>query len=102
MHRANRPAQALIPPFLWIIDRGRSRPASFEQRRLGTNRPVEGYGVLRNSSRVPVFSHDARRNPCMFVVSWRSAMNFAREPFFCGTEEKIGKQVAQRVGDDEF
>jgi hypothetical protein len=32
------------------------------------------------------FSHDAKRNPCMLVVSWRLAMNFAREPFFLRTE----------------
>jgi hypothetical protein len=55
-----------------------------------------------DDSRVLVFYHDAKRNPCMLVVSWRLAINSAREPFFCGTEEKIGKQVTQRVGDDEF
>src|ERR1700739_2212555 len=36
------------------------------------------------------FSHDAKRNPCMLVVSWRLAMNFAREPFFAEPRRKSG------------
>src|ERR1700689_4568658 len=35
-------------------------------------------------------SHDARRNPCMIVVSWRLAMNFAREPLFAEPMRKSG------------
>src|ERR1700730_10673993 len=36
------------------------------------------------------FCHDAKRNPCMLVVSWRLAMNFAREPFFAEPRRKSG------------
>jgi hypothetical protein len=38
------------------------------------------------------FFHDAKRNPCMLVVSWRLAMNFAREPFFAAPRRKSGNR----------
>src|SRR6516162_628605 len=38
------------------------------------------------------FFHDAKRNPCMLVVSWRVAMNFAREPFFAAPRRKSGNR----------
>jgi uncharacterized protein len=43
-------------------------------------------------SRVLVFYHDARRKPCMMVVSWRLAMNSAREPFFAELRRKSGSR----------
>src|SRR5580704_13268276 len=43
------------------------------------------------------FSHDAKRNPCMLVVSWRLAMNFAREPFFAEPRRKSGSMCRSAV-----
>src|ERR1700674_2443487 len=61
-------------------------------RDLGGSRDSQSNSCGSYNSRVPVFSHDARRNPCMFVVSWRSAMNFAREPFFAEPRRKSGSR----------
>src|SRR6516164_778995 len=61
-------------------------------RRLNTMFVSQPFYRAERNLKSDGFFHDAKRNPCMLVVSWRLAMNFAREPFFAAPRRKSGNR----------